>query len=128
MVKPFVGDNDDSEVRDMTPSGGGGDPVSPSPGNSLGKGNRANRSLMGATPQAAATRQKYKFSAYVVMTTKVGTRTNKADAAGVWEDMALNVIEKCQGLDASCWYIPPNLHAALKPIYWRADKPKELSG
>ena len=126
-TKTFVGDDCGSEVEDVTPSGAGGDTVSLSAGGSPGTGKRAKRSLAGASPRPAV-RPKYKFSTYVVMSIEVGAGTDKADVAEAWENMALAVIEKCQGLDPSCCFIPPDSGAAVKAIYWRADKPKEFSG
>ena len=126
-TQTFVGGDDDSEVVDVTPRGAGGGNGNPTPDEAHGTGKRTKRSLAGSTAKAAATRKKHVFSAYVVMTIEIGTGTDRADVPGAWEDIALAVLEKCHGFDASCCYIPPESKDDGKLIYWKADKPKDFS-
>ena len=127
-TQTFVGDDNDSDVVDVTPKGAGGGNGNPTPDEAHGSGKRTKRSLAGSTAKAAATRKKHVFSAYVVMTIEIGTGTDRADVPGAWEDIALAVLEKCHGFDASCCYIPPESKDDGKLIYWKADKPKDFSG
>ena len=127
-TQTFVGDDDDSDAVEVTPGGAGGGNGNPTPADAHGTSKRTKRSLAGNTARAAPTRKKHIFSTYVVMTVEIGTGTDRADVPGAWEDIALAVLEKCHGFDASCCYIPSESKDDGKLIYWKADKPEDFSG
>ena len=127
-TKTFVtGDEETSDIEDVTPGGTSGSKTNPTPAEASGALKRSKKTLAGASSKTTIARQEYTHSAFMVMTIEIGAGIDKADVASAWEDVAIAAIEKCHGFDAACCYIQPDDEKG-KRIYSKADKPDNFSG
>jgi len=129
-TKTFVtGDEDYSDVEDVTPGGasGGKSNPTPAPTEAYGTVKRSKRTLTGEATKTTITRLEYTHSTFMIVTFEIGAGIDRADVAGAWEDVKIAAIEKCHGFDASCCYIQLD-NDKDKSIYLKSNKPGNFSG